>query len=70
MEAIDIHNYVIKINGKLKATAEKLSIAEEYYKKLLNELLIKHSSRLCEEVDVITLINIETNAVLEQASFN
>lgn len=70
MEAIDIHNYVIKINGKRKATAKKLSIAEEYYKKLLNELLIKHSSRLCEEIDVITLINVETNAILEQASFN
>lgn len=70
METIDIHNYVIKINGKLKATAEKLSIAEEYYKKLLNNLVIKHSSRLCEEVDNIELINIETNAVLEQASFN
>ena len=70
MEAIDIHNYVIKINGKIKATAGKLSIAEEYYKKLLNELLIKHSSRLCEEIDNIELINIETNAVLEQADFN
>ena len=34
METIDIHNYVIKINGKLKATAGKLSIAEEYYKKV------------------------------------
>lgn len=70
MEAIDIHNYVIKINGKLKASAEKLSIAEEYYKKLLNDLLIKHSNRLCEEIDNIELINIETNAILEQASFN
>ena len=70
METIDIHNYVIKINGKLKATAVKLSIAEEYYKKLLNDLLIKHSSRLCEEIDNIELINIETNAVLKQASFN
>ena len=70
MEAIDIHKYIIKINGKLKATAEKLSIAEEYYKKLLSEFLIKHSSRLCEEIDNIELINIETNAILEQASFN
>ena len=70
METIDIHNYVIKINWKLKATAGKLSIAEEYYKKLLNDLLIKHSSRLCEETDNIELINIETNAVLKQASFN
>ena len=70
METIDIHNYVIKINGKFKASAEKLSIAEEYYKKLLNDLFIKHSSRLCEEIDNIELINIETNAVLEQASFN
>ena len=70
METIDIHNYVIKINGKLKATAGKLFIAEEYYKKLLNDLLIKHSSRLCEEIDNIELINIETNAVLKQASFN
>ena len=70
MEAINIHNYIIKINGKIKATAEKLFIAEEYYKKLLNDLIIKHSSRLCEEVDNIELINIETNAVLEQADFN
>lgn len=70
MEPIDIHNYVIRINGKFKASSEKLSIAEEYYKKLLNDLFIKHSSRLCEEIDNIELINIETNAVLEQASFN
>lgn len=70
MEVINIHNYAIRINGKLKASAEKLSIAEEYYKKLLNDLLIKHSNRLCEEIDNIELINIETNAVLEQASFN
>ena len=70
METIDIHNYVIKINGKLKATAGKLFIAEEYYKKLLNDLLIKHSSRLCEEIDNIELINIEKNAVLKKASFN
>lgn len=70
MEVINVHNYIIRINGKIKATAEKLSIAEEYYKKLLNNLVIKHSSRLCEEIDSIELINIETNAVLEQADFN
>lgn len=70
MEPIDIHNYVIRINGKFKASSEKLSIAEEYYKKLLNDLFIKHNSRLCEEIDNIELINIETNAILEQASFN
>lgn len=70
METIDIHNYVIKINGKINATAENLSIAEEYYKTLLNCLVIKHSNRLCEEIDSIELINIETNAVLEQADFN
>ena len=70
MEAINIHNYIIRVNGKIKATAEKLSIAEEYYKKLLNDLVMKHSSRLCEEIDSIELINIETNAVLEQADFN
>lgn len=70
MEPIDIYNYVIRINGKFKASSEKLSIAEEYYKKLLNDLFIKHNSRLCEEIDNIELINIETNAILEQASFN
>lgn len=70
MEPINIHNYVIRINGKFKASFEKLSIAEEYYKKLLNDLFIKHNSRLCEEIDNIELINIETNAILEQASFN
>lgn len=70
MSAIDIYNYVIKINGKIKATAKNLSIAEEYYKKLINNLIIKHSNRLCEEVDSIELINIETNAVLKQADFN
>lgn len=70
MEIIDIHNYVIRINGKIKATAKNFSIAEEYYNKLVNDLFIKHSSKLCEEVDNIELINIETNAVLKQADFN
>ena len=70
MDGISIHIYEIRLNGKLKATAETYAIGLRYYQEMLNKMTIKHSSRLCEENDVITFRNISTNAILEQASFN
>lgn len=70
MDGISVHTYEIKLNGKLKATAETYATGLRYYQEILNKMIIKHSSRLCEEVDCVEFINIETNAILEQASFN
>lgn len=70
MDGFILHNYEITINNKLVATSETIELAEELYSKKLTELIEKHTTRVCEEIDEIKLIDVDTLAIIKQETLN
>lgn len=70
MENVIIHNYAIKLNNEIIATAKDLGIAEFVYDKKLSKLIDKHSTHLCEVKDKLEIYDIEKDAIIKEIELN